>query len=471
MKHISILLLIGILFSCSNDDTYSETLPEEKEENKIDEFLAPRNLSVTAINGDSFGRSIDNLNTSESVLFFNGNRLFNTSWVPAPASTTGLDGLGPTFNAKACTNCHFKDGRGKPIVSGASNSTGFLMRLSVSGEDSHGGPLPVPGYGGQLQTNSIFNVESEGKISVTYTEILGTYADGSTYTLQKPTYEIYDENFGSLANALTSPRVGNQLIGLGLIDALSDDEILKNEDEFDSNSDGISGRANYVWDAVTETIELGKFGWKANQPNLRQQVAGAFNGDMGLTTSIFKDTNCPSPQQDCFDSPNGIDDSVSEITDVQLDRVTFYQSALAVPTRRDIKEENVLQGQKLFTELACLECHKADFTTADYSFNTHLENAKFSPYSDFLLHDMGEDLADNRPDFKASGSEWRTQPLWGIGLIKAVNNHTFLLHDGRARNVEEAILWHGGEAETSKISFTQLTKVERNALIAFVNSL
>jgi CxxC motif-containing protein (DUF1111 family) len=465
--NIFLASLFSVLIGCSNAD-YTEVLPAYIDG---EEFLAPRELSVSAINSDVFGRSIDGFDTSQDILFFNGNRLFNTSWVPSPASTTGLDGLGPTFNAKACSNCHFKDGRGKPIESGASNSTGFLMRLSIPGEDAHGGPLPFPGYGEQLQTNSILNVASEGKIEVSYSEISGIYDDGTTYSLQKPNYTIYNENFGSLSNALTSPRVGTQLIGLGLIDAIPTKQILDNVDEFDTNNDGISGRANYVWDAVSESLELGKFGWKANQPNLKQQVAGAFSGDIGLTTPIFKETNCPSPQNDCYNAPDGEDDGVSEITQEQFDRVFFYQTALAVPVRRNVQDENVLIGRDLFTEINCMACHQTNYKTGKYLENPLLENANISPYSDFLLHDMGPDLADNRPDFIASGVEWRTQPLWGVGLLRAVNKHTFLLHDGRARNVEEAILWHGGEAENSKNAFKMLSKTKRKALIAFINSL
>lgn len=428
------------------------------------------NLGINSTSNNAFGHSIPPLNNAEEIEFGTGNSLFNQSWVTAPASTTGLDGLGPTFNARACASCHFKDGRGKPIqFNDGKTSNGFLMRVSLAGKTVHGAPLPLPNYGDQLQPNAILNVTNEAQITATFKIIKGKYPDGTSYELQKPIYTIVDENFGALNNVLMSPRVGTQTIGLGLIDALSEEEILKNQDINDADGDGISGKANYVWNVEKNTKTIGKFGWKANQPTLKQQVASAFIGDMGLTSTMFPNQNCPSPQQDCKDAPNG---GEPEITDKQMQRITFYQSALAVPKRRNYKKEDVLQGKMLFHKAECIKCHQVNFKTkSKYPDNKYLENVTISPYSDFLLHDMGKDLADNRPDFEANGNEWRTQPLWGIGLIGTVNKHTFLLHDGRARNVEEAILWHGGEAEKSKKYFMKLTKIERAQVIKFVNSL
>lgn len=470
-KNIRIKLLcifcIGFFFSsCSKDNLSNEYLPvnqyEQGEENLTD------NLSVTTTNNNSFGKEIPGLNRTDKIRFASGNSLFNQSWVSAPASTTGLDGLGPTFNSRACASCHFKDGRGKPFEPSNIGSKGFLIRLSIPGRNPHGGPLAVPNYGNQLQNHANLNIKKEADINVTYTYIEETYPDGTKYQLRKPSYSIINENFGSLTGVLISPRIGQQTIGLGLIDALPDNEILKNEDEFDTNNDGISGKANYVWNAIENKTSLGKFGWKANQPSLKQQIAGAFFGDLGLTTSIFNNNPCPSPQKDCYDAPNG---GNPEVTEKQMDRVLLYQTSLAVPKRRNYKEQNVLNGKATFNNLKCISCHSTNFKTDSYSFNPLLENKNIKPYSDFLLHDMGEGLADNRPDFLANGKEWRTQPLWGIGLINTVNKHTFLLHDGRARNIEEAILWHGGEAEKSKNEFKKLSKQQREELLSFVESL
>ncbi len=465
------LCFIIFIFCCCSKDLLTNDEDQyivinqyqEGEENLSDD------LSIATTNNNSFGKEIPGLERENIIRFASGNSLFNQSWVSAPASTRSLDGLGPTFNSRACASCHFKDGRGKPFEPSNIGSKGFLIRLSTPGKSQHGGPLSVPNYGTQLQNHSNLNIPKEGDIQVSFTIIKETYPDGNTYELRKPNYTIINENFGSLSGALTSPRIGQQTIGLGLIDALSEPEILQNADEFDIDNDGISGKPNRVWDAINKRTALGKFGWKANQPSLKQQIADAFFGDLGLTTTIFNENTCPSPQQDCYNAPNGGD---PEVTDKQLDRVLFYQSSLAVPKRRNYKEQDVLNGKVLFNELNCIACHATNLKTSNsYPDNPLLEGKNIRPYSDFLLHDMGEGLADHRPDFLADGSEWRTQPLWGIGLINTVNKHTFLLHDGRARNIEEAILWHGGEAENSKQNFKNLSETQRNEVIRFIESL
>lgn len=433
------------------------------------EELSAGALTTTILGANAFDQQVPNLSINYSRLFFVGNSLFKQNWVSAPASTTARDGLGPTFNARSCSACHNRDGRGNPLDLNQEFSNGFLMRISTPGVDAHGGPNPVSGYGNQIQEHANLGIPYEAKVSVRFETITGIFEDGTAYELRKPVYTISDEQFGSLQSVLTSPRVGQQVIGLGFIDALNTSDILANEDETDKNNDGISGRANYVWNVVSQQTEVGRFGWKANQPNLKQQVAGAFSGDMGLSTSLFPDQNCPSPQQDCFDAITG---GIPEVTDESLEDILIYSTSLSVPIRRNYKDENVLKGKQLFKEMQCATCHIPSFkTSAQYPFNPALQNITIRPYSDFLLHDMGEALADNRPDFKATGNEWRTQPLWGIGMIEEVNGHTFLLHDGRARNIEEAILWHGGEATASTNAYKKLTKEDRTAVLDFINSL
>lgn len=469
MKRLPFLIIFYLLFQgCSSDDNYipvteieDEVFYEEGEE------LLTGPLGTNSNSANAFGFEIQGLTFQEQARFATGNSLFNQSWVSAPASTTARDGLGPTFTARACAACHFKDGRGEPLINGES-SKGFLMRISQMGQDINGGPLGLPSYGTQIQDRSNNGIPFEAKVTVTYAIINGTYADGTSYELRKPIYSFSEEQFGSLAGIETSPRVAQQTIGMGLISALPDSEILKYEDEFDTDGDGISGRPNYVWNPEINEIDLGKYGWKANAPTLKIQIADAFHADMGLTTPIFTENDCPSPQQDCFDAPNG---GEPEVTEDQLDRVLFYLSALSVPNRRNFEDESVLRGKVLFNELKCTGCHAIDQVTGNFPDNPLLENITIRPYSDFLLHDMGENLADNRPDFLADGREWRTQPLWGIGLISTVNGHTFLLHDGRARNIEEAVLWHGGEAEQNKQEFINLSSEERQQLIDFINSL
>jgi CxxC motif-containing protein (DUF1111 family) len=465
IKNYLFVCISIIIVSCSdeNNDSYVavESLYEQGEE------LSSGMLGVNSNSNNAFGFEIDGLTFPEIARFATGNSLFNQSWASSPASTTARDGLGPTFNARACSQCHFKDGRGKPPINGQ-DSRGFLMRISLPGSNEHGGPLEVPHYGDQVQDLANNGIPIEAKVDVSYETISGSYGDGTSYELRKPIYQLTQAAFGALGSVLTSPRVAQQTIGLGLISALPDIEILKYEDQFDMDNDGISGKANYVWDIEKNATELGKYGWKANSPSLKQQIASAFHGDMGLTSTLFEQNNCPSPQSDCQDAPNGGD---PEVTDIQLNKVLFYQALLAVPNRRNFKDESVLQGKILFNDLNCISCHAINQKTRTSNIHPVLENISIRPYSDFLLHDMGEELADNRPDFLANGREWRTQPLWGLGLISTVNNHTFLLHDGRARNIEEAILWHGGEAQKSKQGFLEATSEERNNLINFLNSL
>ena len=215
-------------------------------------------------------------------------------------------------------------------------------------------------------------------------------------------------------------------------------------------------------------MTLGRFGWKANQPSLQQQTAAAFNGDMGITTSLFINQNCPAEQTDCV---KALKKDSFEISNEDLAKVVTYTKLLSVPERRALLKEDDIRGQKIMTELSCIACHRPSYRTSNQSEIKELRHQLIFPYTDLLVHDMGEDLADNRPDFLATGREWRTPPLWGTGLVKKINRHTRFLHDGRARSVEEAILWHGGEAETSRNKFKALVKKDRELLIQYVESL
>ncbi|MCP4443110.1 MAG: c-type cytochrome [Aureispira sp.] len=421
---------------------------------------------------NAFSFQAPNLDGMEELEFFSGNSFFNQSWVSAPASTSARDGLGPMFNALACSGCHFKDGRGRTPAFEGEFGHGLLIRLSISGTDIYGGTIPEPTYGGQLGDNSVPNVTKEGTISIIYTEISGTFEDGTSYSLRKPTYDIINLGYGAMdAGVQMSPRVANQIVGLGLLEAISEADILANVDESDADGDGISGRANQVHNRSDNSLQLGRFGWKSNQPNIRQQVAGAFVGDMGITSKLFPDENCTGSQNDCNNAPNGNNVNGYELDDDILDRVVLYVATLGVPGRRDWTSQDVLKGKQLFLDAGCQKCHIQKFKTGTHPTFSALSHQTIYPYTDLLLHDMGEGLADNRPDYKADGQEWRTAPLWGIGLIPTVNDHSELLHDGRARNVSEAILWHGGESEKSKQEFLKMTATEREQLIQFVNSL
>lgn len=455
-------LLLG-LAACAKDEPLLQAEAGEQ-------YSGGENFTTFDFSGNAFGVQGRNLSRDDENFFVAGNSLFRTNWVMAPASVQSLDGLGPVFNAISCGSCHFKDGRAEPPQSPEETLNGLLFRLSISTTGEHGQALGDPVYGMQLQDKAILGVKQEASVRVSYREKSGTYADGTTYTLREPLYEFYDLQFGDFAGDLQySPRIAQQIPGLGLLEQVPESTILSFADEQDADGDGISGRPNYVWDKVSNSLTLGRFGWKANQPHLLQQTADAFNGDIGITSSINpNDHLTPRQRDELEDIPNG---GEPELSDDQLARVVRYLQTLAVPARREVDDPDVLHGKALFQDLQCAGCHQPKMETAANGSIPALNNQLIFPYTDLLLHDMGPELADNRPDFLATGREWRTPPLWGIGLIATVNGHTTLLHDGRARNLEEAILWHGGEAAASKTAFTQLPAADRAALLQFLESL
>jgi len=417
---------------------------------------------------NAFGNPAPNLTGDKDLIFVTGNSFFNRNWVTAPSSTEDLDGLGPMFIARSCSSCHFKDGKGSPPLEGE-QPVSLLFRLSTSGTSDNGAPVPEPVYGGQFANNAILGVAPEGKVKVSYTEMAGKFADGESYSLRKPTYEFTELNYGDMDPAtMVSPRIAQHMIGLGFLEAVDDQTLLDMEDPNDVNEDGISGRVNRVWNFEKNEAEIGRFGWKANQPTLRQQVAGAFNGDIGMTSSVFPSEDCTSAQQDC---QNAISGGSPELKESILKKVVLYSSTLAVPKRRGWDDDDVLRGKQLFFEAKCEACHAPKLITGNHPDFPEFSGVLIRPFTDLLLHDMGEGLADSRPDYEATGNEWRTPPLWGIGLIETVNGHTNFLHDGRARNLKEAILWHGGEAQSAKESFVNMNKKDRESLIKFLNSL
>lgn len=459
---LSVMLIV--VYGCKKKD--EETVPNSLDNSE--QYSGGKGTSFD-FSVNAFSNPMATLSSQGEDSFVLGNSFFNKNWVIAPSTTTGRDGLGPFFNAASCSGCHSTDGRGRPPLS-LNEVSGLLMRLSIPGSGVHGGPLADPSYGEQLSDHAIPGVDPEGSIQLTYTPINGTYSDGSSYELMDPTYDLINLNYGSLSSSmLFSPRVAQQMPGLGLLEAVSESTILSFADENDANADGISGKPNYVWDETKQANALGRFGWKANQPTLRQQTAAAFLGDIGISSTLFTGQNLTADQKTLYGSlMNG---GTPEVSDNILENVIFYSSTLAVPGRRNMNNADVLKGKQLFLTLKCNSCHIPSMTTGTHPTISQLSNQKIFPYTDLLVHDMGADLADNRPDFQATGSEWRTPPLWGIGLIQTVNKHTHLLHDGRARNVEEAILWHGGEAATSRNNFKNLNTTQRAALIKFVNSL
>ena len=458
-----------------------------------------------ALNRDIFSHPSANMPFDRQLDFRVGNGIFKKVWVSSPSSTTSSDGLGPLFNARACQRCHLKDGRGHPPAPGERAESMFL-RLSIPApgpgngaapqgaisarpaatptpgneaarEDYPPAGVPEPTYGEQLQNFSVQGVPAEGEMTIAYREQPVALAGGETASLRAPTYGITRLHYGPLhRDVMLSPRVTPPIIGMGLLEAIPAEDILAGADPDDADGDGISGRPNRVWSDEHQRPMLGRFGWKAGQPTVAQQAASAFRGDIGISTPLYPSPHgdCTAAQQACRNAPHGgasDPDYGAEATARMFDLLLFYSRNLAVPARRNLDDPQVLRGKRLFHESNCIGCHRPKFVTRRDSIGKEQSFQLIWPYTDLLLHDMGEGLADNRPEAEAGGREWRTPPLWGIGLTKTVNGHTLFLHDGRARNLLEAILWHGGEAEAARERVVAMTRAERAALLAFLNSL
>ncbi|EFO32434.1 exported protein [Roseibium sp. TrichSKD4] len=436
------------------------------------------------INRDAFSHSNANLTFEEQQEFKVGNGLFKKLWASSPSSTRASDGLGPLFNARSCQGCHLKDGRGRPPRPG-DKAVSLFLRLSIPPQtEAQREPLtkkallsiPEPTYGGQFQSFAVPGLAAEGRFDIALEEIEIPLRGGEVAVLQKPTYKIRDLGYGEMhPDTLTSPRVAPPMIGLGLLQAIHPGDIEALTDPDDADGDGISGKISRVMDPQTGELSLGRFGWKASNPTIRAQTAGAFAGDIGIS-SPDKPANwgdCTDRQPECRNMPHGEQKNLgpTEAPDPVLELVTFYSENLAVPLRRKVSDPTVLRGKELFNDIGCASCHQPKFVTSREAENPAHRFQLIWPYTDLLLHDMGEGLADHRPVGDANGREWRTPPLWGIGLTETVNNHTRFLHDGRARNLLEAVLWHGGEAEKAKNAVIDLEPTDRKALIAFLESL
>ena len=423
--------------------------------------------STTVFNAgpNAFGMPLANISRSNRRAHVVGNSFFNKNWVFSPSSTTARDGLGPLFHARSCSSCHVKDGRGAP-TNDSSTSIGLLFRLSVPGKAS-GDPV----LGVQLATKAAPGVEPEGTVNVRYEEKEVGFDNLKTASLRKPQYELITSNhYGDPhAKIQFGPRIAQQLVGVGLLEAVPDTAILAKADPNDEDGDGISGKPNYIFNPESKKRELGRFGWKANEANLRTQTASAFLRDMGITSPIHPVEDFTKPQKEKINvtliaNPPDIDDS-------KFDRVVTYLRTLAPPAQRNANDPSVKRGNILFHKTGCANCHTPSLRTGSDAAIDELKNQSIKPYTDLLLHDMGEDLADGIQDSLASGSEWRTPPLWGIGLTKTVNGNTFFLHDGRARSIEEAILWHGGEGSESRKNYSSLSLDDKVDLLNFINSL
>lgn len=462
-------LLALALVACDNVETPTFSQPEPGE------ALSGGSTTVMKFDQNAYSMPSANLAPMRRLDFSVGNSFFRNPWVIAPASTTARDGLGPLLNTNACQNCHIKDGRGHPPAPDATSAVSMLVRLSIPAGPEHAevvrerGIAPEPSYGGQLQDMAIPGVAPEGKVRLRYSTEQVRFADGTEVELRRPEIELSDMAYGDMhPETRMSLRVAPPMIGLGLLEAIPEEALLANADPDDRNGNGISGRPNRVFDQTSRQTVIGRFGWKAGQPSLNQQNADAFFNDMGLSTSLFSGNSCTDRQTECRAMPDG---GEPEVSDDILAQVLFYTRNLGVPARRNVDDPQVLAGKTLFHRAGCQSCHVPQFTTAADAAEPELANQLIRPYTDLLLHDMGEGLADDRAEFEAKGREWRTPPLWGIGLTQAVSGHTQFLHDGRARNLLEAILWHGGEAEKARQIVLGYDQNERTALLSFLESL
>lgn len=462
-------LLALALVACDNVETPTFSQPEPGE------ALSGGSTTVMKFDQNAYSMPSANLAPMRRLDFSVGNSFFRNPWVIAPASTTARDGLGPLLNTNACQNCHIKDGRGHPPAPDATSAVSMLVRLSIPAGPEHAevvrerGIAPEPSYGGQLQDMAIPGVAPEGKVRLRYSTEQVRFADGTEVELRRPEIELNDLAYGDMhPETRMSLRIAPPMIGLGLLEAIPEEALLANADADDRNRDGISGRPNRVFDQTTRQTVIGRFGWKAGQPSLNQQNADAFFNDMGLSTSLLSGSSCTDRQTECRAMPDG---GEPEVSDDILAQVLFYTRNLGVPARRNVDDPQVLAGKTLFHRAGCQSCHVPQFTTAADAAEPELANQLIRPYTDLLLHDMGEGLADDRAEFEANGREWRTPPLWGIGLTQAVSGHTQFLHDGRARNLLEAILWHGGEAEKARQIVLGYDQNERTALLSFLESL
>ena len=428
---------------------------------------------------------IAGLDTAQTRQFRDGEKLFNTPWLAIPnhqipnwdytLSAPGNSewGLGPTFLAQNCVQCHIQAGRGRAPDGGGGPLFQQLVRLSVPGEDPYGGPNPEPSYGLQLQSfDTIPRADKnaragEGELHIDWAFEKVTLADGTQVELRRPKIRLEHLGFGPLAaGSMTSLRNAQAIFGLGLLEAVSEQDILALAAA--QKSQGLNGRPNYVRDDVNNRTVLGRFGWKANQPHLRQQIAAAFINDMGITSPVYDKQNCPAVQTECARQNHT---GKPELKPEMWDNITFWTMMLDAPAPRDQDKPTVTRGRQLFAQARCASCHVPELKTGPLEQFPMLSNRRIQPFTDLLLHDMGPDLADGRPDYKASGSDWRTAPLWGIGMSKHVNGSTSFLHDGRARDLTEAILWHGGEAKAARDAFAKMSKPEREDLLAFLNAL
>lgn len=364
------------------------------------------------------------------------------------------EGLGPVFNNTGCGSCHRNNGKGPLRLSRVNElGTTMVVKLSRKGLNSDGSPKSVPGFGEQIRDHALSSMNRKAQMSLRWRTVPGRYPDGSRYELRTPLLTFSLQGYVS-SQLVTSLRMTPAVIGPGLLEAISADTLIALSDPTDEDSDGISGRLQYVPSKRSEALEIGRFGFRGSNPTLEQQSGGAAYNDMGITNRLF------------FDKAGEY-----ELSDRDMDILVLYQALAGVPRARNQDDSRVISGKALFQQIGCDGCHRMTLVTAPDAA-PELRNQTIHPFTDLLLHDMGSGLADKRPEFQASGREWKTTPLWGLGFARNISSVTpHYLHDGRARSIEEAILWHDGEARSSRNQFKKLSKRERQDLLLFLKSL
>lgn len=480
-------LAFALSFACSEPADIPSV--EVVREDDVPKGLRPGgDLTVPLGPSPSFVRAPPVLDASEKARFYSGKALASQPWVRAPTLTDARDGLGPLYHARSCLACHVEGGRGQ-AADAEGNMLATLVRLSRPGEGPHGGPLPDPVYGGQLQPQSTSlrhqlrehpmadalgpgAVVAEAHPRVEWDVRSVVLGDGTPVELRAPELRLEQLGYGPLhPDTLPTLRHAPSLAGIGLLATIEAVDLERLADPEDRDGDGISGRINWVWDPEVEAMRPGRFGLKANQASVKTQVAAALHNDMGLSNPVFPGQPCTERQPECLAAPHGNDGDGLEVSAALLDTMVFFSMLVGVVERRRPGDPSVEKGGALFVRLGCDGCHVPHFKTGNDPGFPHLSGQDIWPYTDLLLHDMGPELADGRADFDASGKEWRTAPLWGVGLARAMHARVGFLHDGRARTVEEAILWHGGEAKESRERFAALGEDDRRALLSFVRSL
>jgi CxxC motif-containing protein (DUF1111 family) len=430
--------------------------------------LFPAPTAPAQADTNAFAPALDGQPDDRRAALVSGGLMFNHEWiVHAGPKDVDFDGLGPLFNQASCISCHIQGSRGRVPEHADQPLETMIVRLSMPAEGPTSKPGRHPAYGDQLNSRSIAGVPAEGSATLTFEEVSGSYGDGTAYTLLRPNLKFVNLTYGPLDGALTSLRMPQPVIGLGLLESVPTEELEKLSDPEDADGDGISGRINWL-EGPDGAPVAGRFGWKAIAPGLAEQAAEAGLNDMGLTSRARLVPNCTDVQPACRAAavrPR------PDMSDRFFPTLVTYLQLTRVPERRGADQPKVREGEALFAAFGCTQCHRPTLRTGATLAIAKLGGGEFHPFTDLLLHDMGEGLADGRPEGSASGREWRTAPLWGLGLTSSISGHDRLLHDGRARGLAEAILWHGGEAKRAREAFRNASAGEREALVAFLNSL